>query len=868
MATSQKTSSFRFSPKLLSSIEDQLPEIIQKNYPEMTNKLKELYSLGFKTLIPIPYTYWNLMPEKYLIFFKDLNNSDLEEAFRPDNSELNFEEIQKSKNMLISFLEKHKPTLTIPTELDKSTWVSDSIAFDTEPDNRGSHKSLIYKRLKEGKDVGKLTTSFKFLNKVIDVGPANARCTYINDIDTKFSCKWYNTILQGILKQLPGNVIAANNFKFSQETEFMIDSKRDFVFFETDLKKNGLTLPHQCIIAACEALDEFFKPTDFKFVDFAFAFKNKKVFVGNDFKLVPIKRGTGLGNSNELETLVHLMIGIRSGLSFTCLNDDICFLLGKKINLGDPDEYIRKTEFIMDLYKSHNFILNPSKTLVGGRCRFCENYFNTEQICSEFSKSILYILPILDSIMQGNIVKSKEFLNSLNLSFGHLGLSRVYLNCLPIIIERIGTEFGDALEFLLPPEFGGFIQDKPSELNAILPNVEMTKSEDVNKFIVCITDDEYQVFNQNPVIRMFRKDLNLLGSSKDLMAIVDNKAIARFSKYFFSMIEKDSVESALESRSHLFSKASFHNKPKNYIFSVYKNIQKKRFSIFNDIKERMTLFSDSPTIINTMIRIVKLMQSSSELEMASQLIKFDQLTEVRSVRSKRSVRVGFYRPPMEFVKEVFADMYKYIQEYIGPVETNISLPETTKYLYRFEIPSKHVVYNGQNYRLEYPLDHSDAMVWQTLALNYKAVANSFFCRYNYLPKNLVLQAETIVKQHSDFIFLLKNKTAIDLTTFEEGSSEKMDKTKCDFVFFENEDLLIKINKSVKIFLDEKLFLIVNKYADRNQMIAIEFFAVNLLMDLSAHKFDEVVFQYKIIQFVVSLNLHIRRKRQIFEENPF
>jgi len=303
------------------------------------------------------------------------------------------------------------------------------------------------------------------LTKVL-VGPANTRYCYINDIYTRYILSLTNHKLRTLMKWIPGTGISDDINTLAKK----MFRKKNAIFFEIDLKKNGISIPTVLIdIATKVLLEETEDPTFYNYYNF-----RKKWLVRNHTQMCPEEnpdRSLGLGNSNEMESLVHKGIANALGFDHCLLNDDIVYEIAVKENLtlSDKDEINKAVSVIFDFYKKTGNLVHLKKLLVARGFRFCERY----QIpwCNYKDKYNTSKDTIISKIMVNILTErfdhvAKTMLNSKLVTY--LRSEREVLYWLRLQIW--GCEFED--ETSMPENCGGVCLDTYSTLNYNLVKAE------------------------------------------------------------------------------------------------------------------------------------------------------------------------------------------------------------------------------------------------------------------------------------------------------------------------------------------------------------------------------------------------------------
>jgi len=265
-----------------------------------------------------------------------------------------------------------------PNEFDLENLASESMIFIEEE----VPYTLKFReaRLKFGLPKLEEVDQFVFYARKAQLSAANKRYILINEYKTRYKIFYYNYFLKQIINTQKGHTLKNNYDQILRDQKFLTDYDH-YLYFEIDLKKNGLQIPDKLIEITLRILENIYYIPFWK--DYGKHYKDRRVYVkDNSFYIKNLgPHGLGLGNSNELETLIHLVIANMTGQKFILRNDDIVY--GIKIKKTDDENYhlanlgsnIKTADNIIDTYIKTGNIINKKKiALLHNANRFCENY--------------------------------------------------------------------------------------------------------------------------------------------------------------------------------------------------------------------------------------------------------------------------------------------------------------------------------------------------------------------------------------------------------------------------------------------------------------------------------------------------------------
>lgn len=248
---------------------------------------------------------------------------------------------------------------------------------------------------------------------LVHTGPGTDRDTVILPVDQLNSINLIDRQIHEIIQGMLGNAMVKDYNKFQKK--LLKDRSKYSYFLNRDLKKEGITKPHQLIRAIGDVLIEEYPDLD---LDQVWGIYNSyTVFVNGEW--VKMKRGHGLGMGNSLTTLMQLGVfylsvdrlhkkrDIEYGM-LTCkaFNDD--FYAAFK----DEDiilEYWEEEEIVCE---ELSLIREPKKSFSGGDFVLCETYHPSLNFKESYGRR-----EVLNALCCYNIVQAKSLISSLGRSF-------------------------------------------------------------------------------------------------------------------------------------------------------------------------------------------------------------------------------------------------------------------------------------------------------------------------------------------------------------------------------------------------------------------------------------------------------------------
>ncbi|WPV08068.1 MAG: RNA-dependent RNA polymerase [Verticillium dahliae ormycovirus 1] len=390
------------------------------------------------------YSYDSFLNEDNLFFFKDKEVNDLKWANEP--LQIDQGALEEFKRILREICQRWRVAdLKSPSKSEIATWTSDSSSFSKDPKIPKLHRNIVRERIQSGSDTpfGELTMDFIMRRSIIPVAPANFRDAWEPDFDTLFTIKSISYVMRQVVQPIPYSAMYDANIAYRRKKRLL---EKDSLFLMLDYKKSAITIPRQLVSAMGEVLSEVYDNIEFRYIS---AYENLKLYVDN--KIHPTLRGVGLGNMNELYTLMQCVFGHLSKKAFNTgsifFNDDAAYEL-------DPKKFRKQVILIMSFIRSLGCILNFSKCMVSESTIFCEEYRTTHKI--DYRKVQLLVLPMLGSLYCANTATAKRYLYSIERGLVGTGMRFLCFSFLKILNQVYEPEFGK-MDHLLPYHLGGWV---------------------------------------------------------------------------------------------------------------------------------------------------------------------------------------------------------------------------------------------------------------------------------------------------------------------------------------------------------------------------------------------------------------------------
>jgi len=432
-----------------------LGEIILKPTKEA---IKELKGSPMNELVPfiekrVGYDYY--LHQQFLVHFEE-ESDDFFTVFEKKHGEC--EAVGFFKACCIEVLEEYKlQEIKEPEEHEYFSWLTDAGAFDDDAMKNRPQKKQVREKLERGENPLQDTVDFRFKRTIVNVDPGNTRDAWSCNLSTLVSIKKVSYCLRQILEPIESTTMSSP-YKAQSRYRKILGTKGDFVM--VDIKKCGLSLPHELITIIGECIEQVYGPS--RAVELIKAFKNSKVYDGV-FLRTPL-RGTGLGNFNEGTSLIQVVIGrmilkqsdgkIR-GIFF---NDDGAFKTA--VN------YKSAVETIKGAYDSVGIELQMKKTIISKSNVYCEDYIISEDNELDFTKRQLRRVKCIELLFKKEKFEMKQAAYSSDRQFvgsGELSSWRRFLHQ----FTRHFIEFHVTEEYW-PFLLGGWYDNSESNFNSTM----------------------------------------------------------------------------------------------------------------------------------------------------------------------------------------------------------------------------------------------------------------------------------------------------------------------------------------------------------------------------------------------------------------
>lgn len=432
-------------------------------FDDLREKIDELNKNNFKITLETSrkFNYDDFLNESHLLFWEEDVN-DFKWSFEP----LEYEErvVEESFRYLVrELLTKYKVKhLFTPDRSDIATWTSDSSSFEEGDDENSTHKTIVRKRIYERREdcFGHLTKDMFFKRSIIPVGPGNFRDSWMPDLDTLFTIKSISHVMRQIVQAIPYSAMYDAQVAHKRKK---ILRKAGNQFFLLDFKKSGLTLNRRLLTVMGEELSRVYP--DVKEFEYISYYQHLKV-TDNGKEYTP-PRGIGLGNANELYTLMQCAIGLSIEKVYKTksifFNDDAVYVMHERL-------WHKQLTHIISYIKSLGLIPNLGKSIVSKCNIFCEEYQihteDDEQVL-DYSKKQLLILPLASVLFQRTTAAAKRYLYALDRQLIGTGYRNVILNILEQTQNIYKFEFGK-MDYLLPYHLGGWTDFSTSNFSCLV----------------------------------------------------------------------------------------------------------------------------------------------------------------------------------------------------------------------------------------------------------------------------------------------------------------------------------------------------------------------------------------------------------------
>jgi len=432
-------------------------------FDDLKEKIAELNKNKFKIILDEDrkFNYDDFLSESHLLFWEEDVN-DFEWSFKP--LEYDDKVIEDSFRYLIrELLTKYKvKQLFTPDASDIATWTSDSSSFEEGDETNSTHKTIVRKRIYEQRKdcFGHLTRDMIFKRSIIPVGPGNFRDSWMPDLDTLFTIKSISHCMRQVIQAIPYSAMYDAQVAHKRKKILRKDGN---LFFLLDFKKSGLTINRKLLTVMGEELSRVYPNCkEFEYISYY-----QNLMVNDNGKDVRPPRGIGLGNANELYTLMQCAIGLSVEKVYKTksifFNDDAVYVMHSRL-------WRRQLSHIISFIKALGLIPNLGKSIVSKSNIFCEEYqIHTEEDeqVLDYSKKQLLILPLASVLFQRTTAAAKRYLYALDRQLIGTGYRNVTLNILEQTQSIYKMEFGK-MDYLLPYHLGGWTDFSTSNFSCLV----------------------------------------------------------------------------------------------------------------------------------------------------------------------------------------------------------------------------------------------------------------------------------------------------------------------------------------------------------------------------------------------------------------
>jgi len=430
---------------------------------DLEEKIKELNENNFNIILDMDrkFSYDDFLQESHLLFWEEEIN-DFEYSFK----ELEFkdEAVYETFRLLIrELLTTYKVNnIHSPDNSDIATWTSDSTSFDDDEDSTLTHKTIVRQRIyaKRKDCFGHLTNEMRFRRTIIPVGPGNWRDSWMPDLDTLFTIKSISHLMRQVVQPIPYSAMYDAQIAHKRKK---ILRKEGNLFFLLDFKKSGLTINRKLLTVMGEELESVYPDVEaFRYIKYYDDLK-----VHHDGKTSTPPRGIGLGNANELYTLMQCAIGLmvnkvyKTGSIF--FNDDAVYVM-------HPNKWRSQLVQILSFIKAIGLIPNLGKSIVSKSNIFCEEYqifTGEDEEVVDYSKRQLLVLPLASVLFQRTTAAAKRYLFSIDRQLIGTGYRHLTADILNYTKDVYKNEFGK-MDYLLPYHLGGWVDFSTSNFSCLV----------------------------------------------------------------------------------------------------------------------------------------------------------------------------------------------------------------------------------------------------------------------------------------------------------------------------------------------------------------------------------------------------------------
>jgi len=283
---------------------------------------------------------------------------------------------------------------------------------------------------------------------IIYVSPANERDAWIPDIDTRCRNNYFDLLFKQIAYKHPRFFIVDQNL-FDEKFQRIL--KHEGFYILIDIKKSGLTLPHQLIKILCEEMTQKY---NFDFNYLYRCIKNQRVLIQSEEYFT--KCGMGLGMLNNMYTIINIIVTYIVGTDCAIFSDDTVFTVPKTINSLESNRVFYLN--LIKVYEGLGFQISKKKSVISQSFVFLEDYYKTEKYKLNSRKLLRQYLAVMESFYSKNLADLKNRLYNYNRSNF---LSREFWRGMRTNMKNFISEFSNQpfiqdWELDAPPYLGGF----------------------------------------------------------------------------------------------------------------------------------------------------------------------------------------------------------------------------------------------------------------------------------------------------------------------------------------------------------------------------------------------------------------------------
>lgn len=611
------------------SVSEYIPE-------EVMNKIIELDEQVYRVKMSQNRGYPDYLQEIFLPLWEE-DCDDFEWSFKP-LKEITSENVLRFQNSLREVLNKYKTTILRPSKSEKNSWVNDNSCYY---EHKKSNLRDIQRNLKKQNNLEvKYTNNFIFRRTVVPVGPANSRDTWIREFKSSYyQLQIINHKCRQILEKIP-NYFGGHPVRLRKKVKTFLSDIDNSLFLEWDIKKWGLTFDRKLIILSIPILQEIYPDEEWEYLR---GFENVTVYDQGGMPRHPL-RGFGLGNINELSSIIHCAILNMTKNDFLVTSDDAVI----RINSSNFNSYDHLGESEMKrigrIYDTYNFISSPSKIIISKCFRICELYYNTKFYKLDYTKNTLAYMPMSNALFKRSISDSKNFIYQYLTMYSSLGIDDfIRMTVIPDMIYFRGYEHNRYIENKLPLNYGGYRPNTRSSLDEVLRDCE--EDEELMRIFYLLDKIDLATLQGSP--RQLHKKGKQLPSlwGRDWKITKSSDDLNKIQEFLLGSTIED-ISSAQEDILNIFSLSC----AKTKLYNSVKNRQDfDRIKVFKKIEQ--ILESKSAYSIDFMMYgiITKVRSiSSSPMAIPLSLVKTERIYKNKSIKGPylwdKSTDIDFGNP--------------------------------------------------------------------------------------------------------------------------------------------------------------------------------------------------------------------------------